>query len=944
MSYISDDIKSYFGVSDYDEPSLEHIGRSKMDGAPIGSGRYPLGSGEDPHQRLGNLETRVKSMRNSGLRDPEIAKALGYKSSGELRKAYSFAINERKNETISYAKKGLSEGKTISELAKELGVPASSLSYMIKDNVAAKTREAQTTVDFLREQVKEKKMIDVGEGVELDLNISATKKDYALKELQQEGYNLYKARMNQVTNPDQTTVMYVLADKNVPYKDVYNFENIKSINEYKFETDANGKESVKKAFEYPESMDSSRLMVRYGDDISPDGHKGIEKDGIIELRRGCPDLDLGASSYAQVRILVDGKKYLKGMAIYSDDIPKGYDVVFNTNKAKGEDVLKKIKTDDPNNPFNSLLKENGGQYHYIDKDGKEKLGLINKTREEGDWNEWSDKLSAQFLSKQPKKLIQKQAELTLNDRRLELEEIKSITNPVVKKKLLESFADDCDKTASHLYMASLPRQKYQVILPLPTMSDNEVYAPNYRNGEKIALIRYPHAGTFEIPILTVNNNHPDGVRIFSKTPKDMVGISAKNAARLSGADFDGDTVMCIPCNSQSSRVKIMSTPPLKGLEGFDPKMEYGYSKKTVDSNGKEHYFANGKEFKPMSAAQKQREMGMISNLITDMTIKGASENELARATKHSMTVIDAEKHKLDYRQSEKDNGIKELKKLYQANVDENGNVRYGGVSTLISRAKSETRILKQKGSPIYDAETGEKKYKQVRETYIDKNGKEQVRTTKSNQMSDTKDAHTLSTGTEVERIYANYANSLKALANDARKEYLSTNTKIYKPAANAKYQKEVKELDAELFLATKNKPLERRAQAIATSKIRAMQKQYEDEGVTWPKGDRKKYSNRALLDARLQVGAKRHAIDITPGQWKAIQEGAISGTKLWKILRYSDSDKIRKYATPKQYKQVTPAMIRKMERMYNSGDYTMSEIAQAIGKSPTTVREYLKAS
>ena len=59
------------------------------------------------------------------------------------------------------------------------------------------------------------------------------------------------------------------------------------------------------------------------------------------------------------------------MAVYSDDLPPGVDVVFNTNKTKDKgklDVLKKIK-DDPDNPFGSLIKA-GGQSYYTDKDGK----------------------------------------------------------------------------------------------------------------------------------------------------------------------------------------------------------------------------------------------------------------------------------------------------------------------------------------------------------------------------------------------------------------------------------------------------------------------------------------------------------------------------------------------------------------------------------------------
>lgn len=163
-------------------------------------------------------------------------------------------------------------------------------------------------------------------------------------------------------------------------------------------------------------------MVRYADDVGTDGFKGVDKDGVIELRRGCQDLSLGDSRYSQVRILVDGTHYLKGMAVYSDDMPDGVDVVFNTNKKRGtpalgdktSTVLKPIKKDDPDNPFGSAIKDadKGGQYWYTDKKtGKEKLGLINKRADEGDWDEWANAIPSQFLAKQSLSLAKKQLDL-----------------------------------------------------------------------------------------------------------------------------------------------------------------------------------------------------------------------------------------------------------------------------------------------------------------------------------------------------------------------------------------------------------------------------------------------------------------------------------------------------------------------------------------------------
>ncbi|MCD7777435.1 MAG: helix-turn-helix domain-containing protein, partial [Clostridiales bacterium] len=780
----------------------------------------------------------------------------------------------------------------------------------------AETRmnQAEKTADYLRQKVDEKGMIDVGTGDERELGVSKEKLNQALYILELEGYEVYGGGVPQATNPGKQTNIKVLCPPGTQHKDIYDFENVHSLNNYISYDDG---ETFKKAFVYPKSMDSSRLQICYAED----GGKDI--DGVIEIRRGVEDLSLGESHYAQVRILVDDTRYLKGMAVYSDDLPDGVDVRFNTNKSNSVpkmEVLKKISEADPNNPFGSLIKEHGGQSYYIDKDGKEQLSLINKRAEEGDWGDWSDSLPSQFLSKQSMQLIKKQLNLASSDKQAEYDEICSLTNPTVKKALLKSFADDCDSAAIHLQAAALPRQKYQVILPLTTIKDNEVYAPNYKNGETVALIRYPHGGTFEIPILTVNNKQAEGKKVLGNTPADAIGINSKVAERLSGADFDGDTVMVIPCNSSTSSVKIVSTHALKGLEGFDPKLEYG-----------------GKEpgtFKKMK--NTQTEMGMISNLITDMTLKGATEEELARAVRHSMVVIDAEKHILDYKDSEAKNNIAALKKKYQGTVDENGRY-HEGAATLISRAKSQDTVLKRKGSPQINKETGEQTYKEVYEEYTDKNGKTKVRTQQSTKMAETNDARTLSSGTPQEEAYAEYANKMKSLANQARKEMVNTGKIEYSASAKATYQTEVDSLMAKLNVALKNAPKERQAQILANAKVAAMKKDNPD----MTKAAIKKANQQALTDARISVGAKRESIEITDKEWEAIQAGAISENKLAQILNNTNIDDLRQRATPRTTTALSDAKIAKIKAMAASG-YSTAEIAETLGISTSTATKYLK--
>ena len=905
-------------------------------GMPRRSGRYPWGSGEDPYQHSGDFASRVQELRRQGLSDREVAQAVGCKTTTELRTKYSREISKRRADQIASARSMLADGHTQAEVARAMDIPESTLRSLLNERSEARTNAASKAADALRAIVQEKGMIDVGTGVERELGISREKLTQALAILEEEGYPVYGGGVPQVTNPGKQTVLKVLCPPGTEHKDIYDYENVHTVKDYRIRTDEDGTEHLDKAFEYPASMDSKRLMIRYRDDVAPDGHTGVEKDGTIEIRRGLEDLSLGNSHYAQVRILVDDNKYLKGMAFYSDDMPDGVDVIFNTNKTRDQEgkVLKGIK-DDPHNPFGALLKEDGGQYHYTDENGERKLGLVNKTREEGDWGEWADTLPSQFLSKQSMKLINQQLTLAKADKRMEFEEICALENPTVKKQLLESFANDCDSAAVHLKAAALPRQKYQVILPISTMKDDEVYAPNYIDGETVALIRYPHAGTFEIPILKVNNKQPDGQRILGNTPVDAIGINSKVAERLSGADFDGDTVMVIPCNSSRSKVRITSTPALAGLEGFDPKMEYGAITKTA-ADGTEYLYREGHKFKPMNSTQKQNEMGKISNLITDMTLKGATEDELERAARHSMVVIDAEKHKLDWKASEVDNGIAALKRKYQERIDEDGEVKYGGAGTLISRAKSPIRVLKRKGSPKIDPETGDLHYKEVVEEYVDKKGKKQIRTQDSTQMAETRDARTLSSGTLQEEAYADYANYMKSLANNARKEMASAGRIKYNREANATYRAEVDNLNHQLEIALMNAPRERQAQLAANSEIKAMKKANPD----MTKKEAKKKGQQALSRARIAFGAKRNPISITPRAWEAIQAGAISENVLSQILRFADLDEVRSYATPRTRTVLTPAKIGRIQAMKNSG-YTTAQIAEAIGVSTSTITKCL---
>lgn len=970
-------------------------------GMPRRSGRYPWGSGEDPYQHDRDFLGRVNQMRSEGFTytdektgktysgDTAIAKSMGL-STTEFRAELGLAKDERRMLLAARAKALKEDGKGATEIGREMGLPESTVRSLLDAKSEARMKAAQQTADFLRDRSKEFEadggMIDVGVGAERELNISKEKFNQALYVLKREGWEVYSGRVEQATNPGKWTTQKVLCPPGTKYSDIYDLDRVHTLKDY---ISRDGGDTYEKKFHYPESLDSKRLMIRYNEE------GGLEKEGIVELRRGVEDISLGESRYSQVRILVDGTHYVKGMAIYSDDMPDGIDVVFNTIKKKGTamtDVLKKIK-DDPDNPFGSAIKDadQGGQRWYTDpKTGEKKLSVINKRADEGDWDDWKDALPSQFLGKQSRSMAQKQLSLAKADKLAEYDEICSITNPTIKKHLLEEFANDCDAAAVHLKAAALPGQKYHVIIPVNSLKDDEVYAPKYENGTKLALIRYPHGGTFEIPILTVNNKHAAARKLLGTDIVDAIGITSKVAERLSGADFDGDTVMCIPTHDSGGKVKITSRDPLKGLEGFDPKTTYG-----PDTYA-------GQNVRLMTKKSTQTQMGIISNLITDMTLAGADDDELAAAVRHSMVVIDAEKHKLNYKQSEIDNNIAALHKRYQGKET-------GGAATILSRAKGQASVLKRRGSPIinikgskdydpskpegaliwkvaddkelyrpiksvnkqtgvitltttdgrkikYDPDDAEAKaaYRPIKVvnretgevTYTNKSGEityaVEARTQKSTKMAETDDAYTLVSDARhpMEIVYADYANSMKALANQARKEMVATGNLKQNASAKKTYAKEVADLKAKLNAALLNATRERAAQRMANAEV----SKKKAAGLLEDKGDEKKARQRAISKYRQEVGSVKRRdrnIEITDREWEAIQAGAVSENTLKLILNNTDVDKLRARATPRNTTTLSTTKANRAKAMAAS-NYTLEEIAKKLGVSASTVSKYLK--
>lgn len=897
-------------------------------GTPRHSGRYPWGSGKNP-QRSKNWIQRDDEYKKQGLTEKERANAWNL-STTDYRARRSIYGSEVQMADIRKCVKLRDTGMSIDAISKETGLPPSTVRSYLDPTKTYRANKVTTVANALKEAVEKKPYLDVGEGVDRQLNISEEQLKIALAALEQQGYSVQTLRIQQPTNPNNTTVFKVLTKDGVTRKEIFdNREQISSPDGLYFE-DYGEVLSKNNPVQY---LDSKRVAVRYAE------NGGGEKDGVIELRPGVEDISLGARSYAQVRIGVDGTHYLKGMAVYSNDLPDGVDILFNTSKHEGtpmmgdkkNTVLKPVERNEDGsvneiNPFGANFRNP----EYTGSDGQSHIPYVNVVNDDTDWDKWKKSLSSQWLSKQSPQLAKRQLELDYQGRENEFNSIMDIPNPTVRRQLLDKFADECDSAAVHLKGAALPRQGTFAILPVMSLKDTEVYAPGYDDGEEVVLVRFPHAGTFEMPRLRVNNSNPEGKEVLGPHPAHAIGINANVAKQLSGADYDGDTVLVIPTKGQ--KIKSDTTDPdspLHKLRDFDPKESYRKSPDDIPT-GKGDGF------------NKQRQMGDVSNLINDMTIMGATADEIARADRHSMVIIDAEKHNLDWRASAIDNNIAELKEKYQGRAN-------AGAATLISRRKQTADDTPERKELTYtpkpddelyeDWISGKKIYQPTGRTYVDKKGNV-VTATYKNREGPYKilenDAHSMSSGYLVEEIYADYAENCKALGDRARSELRKTGMLKMNPEAKAKYADEVRSLNDKLNVSALNAPLERQATAIASKKIAMMcdadptlrDKEHKDR--------LRKAKAKAMENARVTVGAGRKKIDITEREWEAIQAGAISDTRLTQILRYADIGAVRQLATPRERRGMS-ASAKSLARQLLRAGYPQAVVAERVGVSTTTL-------
>ncbi len=1000
-----------------------------------GSGRYPFGSGERPHQRAWDLKARYAKL--SKEIDPDTGKKYTEKKIAELMGYTKQEWDKQKHEWVEAgnaaklkAEKEIATAQVNSdqyeevmwyynhidpktgkpykraEIARILGINESSVRSIENTKTSMEDNQLFRAVEDLKKISEEKGFIDVGKGVELSLGVSPDRMQSVLEVLKNEGYSVEKIYIPQASNPNRETTMMVLCPPGMEGQAFKHRFEVKSVE------DISGIDNVatQQGWQEPVKVDLNRVKILY------DENGGSTKDGMIEIRPGVEDLSLGNAKYGQVRIAVDcgkdGIRYIKGMAVYNPDLPEGKDILVNSNKSISDGVTKALKDYKAGtaNPFGSTvvqtyIKDKDGNPVIDEKTGKPKLSAIqfvgSPTQDnhdmhvEGSWGDWSRNLPAQFLAKQSLPLVKQQLKLKSLDYESQYKDILSMDNVTVKKKLLIDFADACDGAAVDLKAAPLPGQGVHVLLQSNTLKDNEIYAPNYPSGTMVALVRFPHTGPFEIPVATVNNNDKESIKQIGKNAKDAICVSNAAAQKLSGADFDGDTCIVIPMTRKNVEggfdkiVQIKAMDALPGLKNFNPTAEYGEKR------------YSGTKYHKMTTKEKGIEMGIVSNMITDMSAKGCENyDHIERAVKYSMVVIDAEKHKLNYKQAYKDYNIAELKDIYQHNADGSH-----GASSLLSRSKNTVEVPIRSERYLIDPATGEKQYLSPRKTekmerkrvkveapegyrwvddngkahkskYLkDENGKDIYATIggkikqdkfgnyyydkgtgkdakdiwvntgnvkpimqKIPQMEYYKDARSLLSDNpnEIEKTYADYANHMKTMANQARKEYKRLQIEEKQridPVARKRYSEEVSSLEEKLRQADLNRPRERMAQLLTNSRVNAA---LADEPEKYDSTEeKKKLRDTILKQARIDCGAQKKRVTFTDSEWEAIQNHAVGETKLMKLLDNADSEEYTARALPRQSK-ISDSKKALVSAYYRAG-YTYEQIAAMTGVSQGSI-------
>jgi len=153
------------------------------------SGRYEWGSGENPYQHESWFLGEMTRLRDQGMTDTEIAKAMGM-SSTEFRTRRTVEKNAKIAADATHALELKDKGFSNVEIGNALGISEGTVRNYLKPSFKMRESKTELLANELKKQVEKHPYLDVGAGVELQLGVSKTQMKPALALLKEQGYRV----------------------------------------------------------------------------------------------------------------------------------------------------------------------------------------------------------------------------------------------------------------------------------------------------------------------------------------------------------------------------------------------------------------------------------------------------------------------------------------------------------------------------------------------------------------------------------------------------------------------------------------------------------------------------------------------------------------------------------------------------------------------------------
>lgn len=245
---------------------LQHIGTET-------SGRYPLGSGENPFQRPKTFLDNVKKLEGSGLKGKALAEALGLTTT-QLRAYKAIAKAESRAADETKAQQYKDDGLSNVKIGLEMGINESSVRALLNPSAKARNDILRNTAEMIREQISKHEVIDIGAGVNVHLDMSKEKLATAVAMLEAEGYKKKYFKVAQLGTEFDTSHKTLVGpdfdDKADYHRIAQNLDLIKQMDVYS--------QDAGKTFERikpPKSLSPDRITILYGSE------GGADRDGQV---------------------------------------------------------------------------------------------------------------------------------------------------------------------------------------------------------------------------------------------------------------------------------------------------------------------------------------------------------------------------------------------------------------------------------------------------------------------------------------------------------------------------------------------------------------------------------------------------------------------------------------------------------------------------------------